>query len=130
MKERFIKLAKPAAIVLAMGFAYLLLHELTGLALFCPIRQFLGLYCPGCGVSRMFFHLAHFEGAEAFSSNCVVFCMLPVAVIMCLIHGYRFVRYGDGSLSRFENILLYIAIGVLFVFGVVRNLYPIDILVP
>ena len=130
MRQRLLKITKPAAIVVAIGFAYLLLHELTGFALFCPYKRFLGVYCPGCGVSRMFFHLFRLEFAEAFSSNCVVFCMLPIAVVMCLVHGYRYVRYGDGKLRRFEQLGLYIAIGILLVFAVVRNLYPIDILVP
>lgn len=123
-------LAKPAAVIAAIGFAYLLFHELTGLALFCPFNKFLNLYCPGCGVSRMFFHLAHFEFAEAFSSNCVVFCLLPIAVIEAVYHGYRYIRYGDGRFNKAENIGLYIIIVILIVFGVVRNIWHADWLIP
>ena len=68
--------------------------------------------------------------AEAFSSNCAVFCLLPVFLGFLAYHMYRYIRYGDRQLKRWENIVCYVCIGLLVVFGVVRNLYPIDILIP
>lgn len=130
MRERFLRIVKPTAILLAIGFTYILIHRLTGFALFCPIHEFLGIYCPACGVSRMLLHLARFEIAEAFSSNCVLFCLLPVFLFEAVYHGYRYVRYGSGKLNKAENIGVYVIIGVLLVFAVVRTLYPVDILIP
>lgn len=124
------RLLKPTAGLLAIGFTYLLLRELTGLRLFCPVKRIFGIYCPGCGVSRMFSHLAHFEIAQAFSSNCVLFCLLPIALIAVGYHAYRYVRYGSGRLRRAETVGVYIIIGVLVIFGVIRNLWQIDVLVP
>lgn len=122
MAERFRHIAVPAAVVLAIGLAYLLIHELTGFALFCPIRRFLGISCPGCGVSRMFFHLYRLEIAEAFASNCVVFCLLPIALADGVFHAYRYIRYGNGKFCRAEKVCLWVIVGILVVFGVVRNL--------
>lgn len=130
MRARALRILKPAAVILAIGLAYLLIHELTGFALFCPFRRFLHLYCPGCGVSRMCFHLAHLEFYEAFSSNCVVFCLLPVAAVDGVYHAYRYIRYGSGRFRRAEEIALWVIVGLLLIFAVVRNLFPIDILVP
>ena len=130
MCERARHILLPAAIVGAVGLGYLLFHELTGLALPCPYRLIFHVYCPGCGVSRMFFHLFRGEIAEAFSSNCVVFCLLPVALIEAVIHGLRYIRTGNGSFCRSERIGSYIIIGILVVFGIVRNLFPIDLLIP
>ena len=130
MRERFLRIAKPTAIVLAIGFTYLLIHELTGFSIPCPFRFFLGIYCPGCGVSRMCFHLFRLEFYEAFSSNCVVFCLLPGAAVMCAVHAYRYIRCGDGKLRRFENIILYVVIALLLIFGAARNIWHYDILVP
>ena len=130
MRQRALKLAKPAVIVTAAGFAYLLIHELTGFALFCPYRRFLHIYCPGCGVSRMFFYLARFDFAQAFSSNCVLFCLLPIAVFEAVFHGCRYIRYGNGRLCRAENIALYVLIGVLIAFGIARNIWHADWLIP
>lgn len=130
MLLRVKKIAKPTAIVLAIGFTYILIHELTGFSLGCPIYKVFGVYCPGCGVGRMTFHLLHFEISEAFSSNCVVFCLLPIALLELVFHGCRYIRYGDGSFYKAERIGLWVVIGILVTFSVVRNLYPIDILIP
>lgn len=130
MQKRFVRIVKPAVILLTIGFIYIIIHRLTGFALFCPIYRFLHIYCPGCGVSRMLLHLTRFEFAEAFSSNCVLFCLLPVFLFEALYHGYRYVRYGSGKLSRAENIGAWVIVGILVVFMIVRNLYPIDILIP
>lgn len=128
MADRIKRLAKPTALIAAIGFAYLLVHELTGFSLFCPFRRFLGIYCPGCGVSRMCFHIAHGELQDAFASNCAVFCLLPIGLSLAAFHAYRYLRYGDGSLYKAEKIGLWVAIVLLIVFAVVRNLF--GILVP
>lgn len=130
MRDRFIQIVKPTAIVLAIGFTYLLVHLLTGFSIPCPIRTVLHLYCPGCGISRMFFHLARLEFYEAFRSNCVVFCLLPVALADAVFHAYRYIRYGNGRFYPVERVALWVIIGLLVVFGVVRNIFPYGVLVP
>ena len=130
MTARIKRIAKPTAIVLAIGFTYLLVHELTGFSLFCPIRKILGLYCPGCGVSRMCFHLFHLEFREAFSSNCVLFCLLPIGLIDAVFHAYRYIRYGNGRFFKIERIAVWVIVGILIAFGIARNIWQIDILVP
>lgn len=130
MRDRIIKLSKPVAVVAAIGFIYLLLHELTGFAVPCPINLVTGLYCPGCGISRMFFCLFRLDFAGAFSSNCVIFCLLPVAVIAAVFHAYRYIRYGSGRLYKAENIAIYVIIAVLVIFGIARNIWHADWLIP
>ena len=130
MQKRFIRIAKPTAILLAIGFTYLLIHELTGFSLRCPIYQLFGVYCPGCGVGRMCFHLAHGEIAQAFLSNCVVFCMLPLLLGVAVFHAVRYVRFGDKKMYRIEKIGAWVLVSILLVFAVARNIFPIDILIP
>ena len=124
MKQRFFRIAKPTAIVLAIGFAYILLHELTGFTLHCPIRQVTGLYCPGCGVGSMCFYLMRFNFSAAFRDNPVVFCLLPITLIEAVFHAYRYVRYGDGSIKKGEQIWLWAVVAILVIFGVLRNIFP------
>lgn len=130
MRERFLHLLKPTAIVLAIGFTYYIIRYFTGFTIHCPFRQYLGIYCPGCGVSKMLQRLIHFRFSYAFSHNCVVFCLLPVFLIEGIYRAYRYIRYGDKKLSKAENIGVYVVIGILIVFGIVRNIWQIDILVP
>ncbi|HCA04952.1 MAG TPA: DUF2752 domain-containing protein [Ruminococcaceae bacterium] len=130
MKQRIIKIVKPAAILLAIGFTYIILHNLTGFAVPCPYYSVLHIYCPGCGVSRMFLHLLRFEFYEAFSANCAVFCLLPVFAAAAIWHAYKYIRYGSAPLNRAEKIICWITAGILIAFAVLRNIYPVDILVP
>ncbi|MEE3427512.1 MAG: DUF2752 domain-containing protein [Ruminococcus sp.] len=125
MNERIKKVVKPAAIVLAIGFSYLLLHTVFGFSIPCPVHLTTGLYCPGCGVSRMFFSIFKLDFISAFKYNPVIFCALPVFSAMFIYHNYRYLRFGKKGLSKWENILLYIFIGILVVFGVLRNIFPI-----
>lgn len=115
---------------MAIGFAYIILHKLTGFALFCPLYQATHLYCPGCGVSRMFLHLLKFEFAEAFSSNCALFCLLPVFTAAAAWHCYKYIRYGKVGFTKVENVICWVMVGLLLAFAVVRNVFPVDILIP
>ena len=130
MRERIIKLSMPVAVVAVIGFAYLLIHELTGFSVPCPVNLVTGLYCPGCGVSRMFFCLFRMDIAGAFSSNCVIFCLLPIAAIAAVFHAYRYIRYGRGGLYKAETVALYVIIAILILFGIARNIWHADWLIP
>jgi hypothetical protein len=130
MKERALVVVKPIAILLAVGFIYAIIRNFLGFGIPCPVYSIFHIYCPGCGITRMFLHLFKFHFYEAFSSNCVIFCMLPVAFVMYVRHCYIYIRYGKKSLSKLENILLWTAVAILIIFMVVRNIFPIDILVP
>ena len=78
----------------------------------------------------MFLHMLKGEFKEAFSSNCVIFCLLPFFGVGYCRHVYRYIRFDKKGLSKTEDILCYIVIGILLVFGIVRNIFPIDMLIP
>ena len=121
---------KPMAILLAIGFIYSLFYFIAGFGIPCPFKSLTGLYCPGCGISRMFMYMLKLDFQAAFSSNCVVFCVLPFFLAGVVRHWYRYIRYGDKELSRTENVLIILLVAVLLIFAVVRNIFPVDILVP
>ena len=130
MKQRFKKVMKPIVILLTIGFLYIILHFITGFSIPCPIYTITGFYCPGCGISRLCFHLARFELLEAASSNVVVFCLLPAFAAGFVLYLYRYIRYDQRGFSKSENAVLIVVIVLLCLFGVIRNILPIDILIP
>ena len=121
---------KPIAFILAIGFIYSVFYRIAGFGIPCPIRAATHLYCPGCGISRMFAALLSCDIPAAFSYNCVVFCLLPFYTFGYIIHCYLYIRYGKRGLSKAEDIFVIITLAILLVFAFLRNIFPIDILVP
>ena len=51
----------------------------------CPIHQFTGLDCPGCGTARAIHAIAHGDWKAAFRYNAMLFLAVPF-VLGCLAH--------------------------------------------
>ena len=122
MKQRAIRVAVFGTILLVCGLLYGWICITTGVAIPCVFRKITGYSCPGCGISRMCIHLMRGNVAEAVKCNpALFFCMFPLAVVFAdsLV---RYIKTGERKMKWWQNILLYIIIGILLVYGVVRNL--------
>lgn len=47
----------------------------------CLFYKITGLYCPGCGGQRAFYHLLHGDLALAFQNNLLIFTVLPLVSV-------------------------------------------------
>ncbi len=130
MSNRILKVIKPTALILAIGFIYIILHYTTGFAISCPFHFATGFNCPGCGLSRMILNILGLNFVKAFRCNPVLFCLSPVFAGFFVWHIYKYIRYGDFTLKNWEGIILYVIAGILVVFGVVRNIFPDVFLIP
>ena len=94
------------------GLLYGIFVSYTGLAIPCLFRKVTGLLCPGCGVTGMCVALLHLNWKGAFFCHPVLFVLLlPLtAVFICSAAGYG------------QNLILYVSVAALVIFGVVRNL--------
>lgn len=88
----------------------------------CLFRLLTGLYCPGCGVTRMCLALLRLDFAAAFYSNPVIFCGLPFIFyfVLRLYFGWLFEK--PYRPSRVGQVILYILLAALVIFGFWRNL--------
>lgn len=86
----------------------------------CLFRTFTGLYCPGCGITRMLHALVHGDLARAIDMNAMVVAMLPAIALLAINEaGAR--RILTPPLARpLYNPKLWLAVVVAF--GVLRNL--------
>ena len=66
----------------------------------------------------------------ALRANAVLLALLLPGTIWGAVHAVRYVRTGDGSVRRWERALLWGAVGVLLVGGVLRNLPAFAFLAP
>ena len=120
-KARLKKLLMNIFLLGMAGLLYGIFVSYTGLAIPCLFRKVTGLLCPGCGVTGMCVALLHLDWRGAFSCHPVLFVLLPLtAVFICSAAGY--VRNDRFWFARWQNLILYVSVAALVIFGVVRNL--------
>ena len=88
----------------------------------CPFYLLTGLYCPGCGITRMFLSLFQFRFYQAFRYNPFVFLCLVGYLVYKLIPYKIPVKYKP----LFINSLLIFTI----LFGILRNIPLFSFLKP
>ena len=98
----------------------------------CPLYQFLGIHCPGCGLTRGFHALFHGDVITAIDFN----ALLPIYAFFL---GYLVISLalitarGRGlSWKIFQPAALYGFLILSLVFAVLRNIpvYPLNLLAP
>lgn len=115
-------------IVLLIG--YLLIGDYYHVFLFCPIKKFLGLYCPGCGVTRMLLSILKGEFYQAFRYNPLLFVCLPFFIFYYIDYLYCFSKRKRSILHKAEPGIWYFLIAIFLIYGVLRNISGFDFLKP
>ena len=120
-KQRLRRLSAGLALVLAAGLGYAGWVHLTHLAVPCPFHAVTGLWCPGCGVTRMCLALLRLDVSGAWKANPVLLLLLP---LLGGLLGYRavvYVRRGSVPTARWETLAWSGLAVVLLLWGIVRN---------
>ena len=99
---------------------YFYLNYYMSFSIPCLFHELTGLYCPGCGITRMIFSILQFDFYQAFRWNIFLFILIPIFL------GYGIVYYVDWIFDKtppvlpnwFWNILLFSAI----LFVILRNI--------
>lgn len=122
MRKRIQKGLIVGAAVLLGGCAYLLLYSRLGIGIPCVFHLVTGLSCPGCGVTRMLLSLMRLDFSAAFRYNAVLLCLTPFLLFLFGFWLYRYIRYGSWKSPKPVRILCWSVVGILLVWGVVRNI--------
>jgi hypothetical protein len=121
MKNRAIKVIKSILKILLIGVIYGLFVLYTGIGIPCIIKLITGYKCPGCGISRMCLALMKLNTKSAYNYNKVLFLLLPILMAVFAFQLYRYIRYNDAKLTKVQTALLYIAVALLLIWGIIRN---------
>lgn len=116
------------AIIAILGFLlYYLLNLYTGFAIFCPFHKFTGLYCPGCGVTRLLFSLIKLDFYQAFRYNPLVFILLILGLIYLII---KTILKKLNIYITIPNYIWCILIMIVIIYGILRNIPEFSWLAP
>ena len=123
MKKRIFKSVFFFLAFILLLVAYYFIYKKTGLGIPCPIHKITGLYCPGCGVTRLLFALMHGHIKEAFMYNQLVFIMLPFLLLYIIYCTYLYITdKKDKIISRIPKYVFIIILILVLAWGVIRNL--------
>lgn len=129
MKTRLKTLIIWAGAFLCIGLIYSYFYRM-GIQIPCVYYTLTGLYCPGCGISRMCISLLNFDMKSAFQYNAGVMLALPVITIVTFQLLVQYVLIGSKNLTMRQNRIVWILIFYFILFGILRNLPFFEFLQP
>lgn len=119
---------KKYLIVLLILVLYYIIYKIFHIGVPCIFNYITGLYCPGCGLTRMCISILKLDFYQAFRYNPFVFVLLVLTIIYLII---KFI------LLRFKNIKIsipqyvyYIIIVLAIIFMILRNIDAFSYLAP
>jgi len=120
--DRAKKMIKTNSLILLIGTIYLIWCRLTGIGIPCMFKSITNLYCPGCGITRMFLSLFQLDFTKAFYSNPLIFTLLPYGVFAYLRHSLYILKGKSYPYKEYHRYILIVILVITIAFGVVRNL--------
>jgi len=99
---------------------FLLLDIFEVIGIPCPFNEFLHIYCPGCGSTRMIRSLLQFDFYQAFRYNPLLFILLfPIGGV---IIGEVIYFIKNRRLFNISTKIYIILIVLIFVYWILRNI--------
>lgn len=114
-------------IFLILLISYLYLGNKLNIYINCPIKEITGLYCPGCGITRMLQAILQLNFYQAFRYNPLLFISLPFFIFFT-IEGI--ITKKDPLYNKIPNKILITIIIIFIIYSILRNLPLFDFLAP
>ena len=130
-KRRLVRLLIIVGVSLTAGIAYYFAVSALGGGIPCPIYTATGIYCPGCGITRMFMSLFSGDIVSAIKYNALVMALLPLGMFFGVRWSAEYVREGRlGKMKTADKIAVLIVLVLTVVFCVLRNTEAFSFLSP
>ena len=103
---------------------FLFLNKVFNFTIPCLFHEITNLYCPGCGITRMFLALFKLDFYQAFRYNPLVFILLILSIV------YFFVKKIGKLNFKFPNYIYYYLLVIVIIYGILRNIPLFSFLAP
>ena len=113
--------------LLILLIAYLYLGNKFHIYLDCPIKKITGLYCPGCGITRMLLSILQFDFYQAFRYNPLLFICLPFFIFFVI---ESILTKKEPVYNKIPTKVWVIIIIIFIIYGIIRNIPFFDFLAP
>jgi uncharacterized protein (DUF983 family) len=115
-------------LILLIVAGLILFYLVYGNKLYCPIYTYLDIYCPACGISRMFKSILKLEFYQAFRYNPLLFILLPVTIVFFIVEMFLFIN--NKKIIKLNNNIYLLLISILFIYTILRNITFFSFLIP
>lgn len=86
----------------------------------CVFKYFFGIYCPGCGTTRMFKAMLKLNFKKAFMYNPFMFILFMIILIYVAYNMYTYITKKKIKLPSLTSIVIIVILS--FIFMIIRNL--------
>ena len=103
---------------------FLFLNKVFNFTIPCLFHEITNLYCPGCGITRMFLALFKLDFYQAFRYNPLVFILLILSIV------YFLVKKIGKLIFKLPNYIYYYLLFIVIIYGILRNIPLFSFLAP
>ncbi len=118
---------KDFVILLVIFLIYAVLIIKFDIGIPCIFYEVTGLYCPGCGITRLCVSLFEGDLYQAFRYNPIIFIDVPIIFILFVLD---ILLKDKKIIKKITNVLIIILIVITVIFGVLRNIPAFSFLAP
>ena len=111
-------------VVIILLICYLIVGHNHDLYVPCIFHLVTGLWCPGCGITRMLFSIITGDFKEAFYYNQLLFISSPIFLFFFIENIYAKLKNKKPMYLKVPNIVYYLYIVLLVLFMILRNIFP------
>ncbi len=123
MKKRLRTVLRPVVMAGMIGIVYAIWLKITGIGIPCFFNLWTGFKCPGCGITHMCLAVLSGNFSLARQENVFLFYMLPLLGFFWGINSIKYIITGRYLDKNKTDILLWMAVVGLLIFGVYRNIF-------
>ena len=118
------KRIKNYIVLLIIILIYVAINQIFDIYIPCPIFSVTGLYCPGCGVTRMIYSIFKLDFYQAFRYNPLLFISLPFFIFFIVNDIYSKIKNKESLYKKVPEYIWIIVIFIFMIFGILRNIFP------
>ncbi len=119
---------KYAIMAISVFLIYYILNKKFGFSIPCIFYKITGLYCPGCGITRLLFALVNLEFYESFKYNPWIFILIVLGLFYLICKLFIFLKLK--KIIKIPNYVYITLIIISIIFGIFRNIPGFDFLGP
>ncbi len=112
-------------IVIFLIYAVLIISFDIGIP--CVFYEITGLYCPGCGITRLCLSLFEGDIYQAFRYNPIIFIDLPILFILFVLNIFL---KKNKNIKKITDVIIIFLATITIIFGVIRNIPIFSFLAP